>query len=228
MDFTFLIKNIVSAMMMPLTISIIFALISLWYMHINHLKRAKNFLLFSIIWISLLSYKPVAYYLLQPLEQSYPKLETVPNNIEYILLLGGNKTTRTWEALRLYQQKPSLKLITSGYLGQAQAIKTLLIESGIPKESILMQANPKDTIEEAKALKKRLGNQPFILITSAYHIPRAMEIFKKEGLTPTPAPTDIQIEKNEFFTSPKGRYLAYTERAWHEYIGILWLKIRGE
>jgi hypothetical protein len=54
-----------------------------------------------------------------------------------------------------------------------------------------------------------------------------MQIFKNEGLTPTPAPTDIQIEENDFFTSPKGRYLAYTERAWHEYIGLLWLKVRG-
>jgi len=227
MDFTFLIKKMVSAMMMPFTIGVIFALIALWYIHKNRTQKAKFFLSLSLIWITLISYKPVAYYLLQPLEQSYPKLEKVADNIEYILLLGGNKKARTWEALRLYQQKPSLKLITSGCLGQAQAMKTLLIESGVPKESILMQPNPRDTIEEAQALKKRLGEQPFILITSAYHIPRAMEIFKKEGLTPTPAPTDIQIEKNDFVTSPKGQYLAYTERAWHEYIGLLWLKIRG-
>ena len=227
MDITFLIKKIVSAMMMPLTIGVIFALIALWYIHKNRTQKAKLFLSISLVWITLISYKPVAYYLLQPLEQSYPKLKTIPNNIDYILLLGGDKKARTWEALRLYQQKPSIKLITSGSKGQAQAIKKMLIESGIPQKSILMQKKPKDTIEEAKALKKRIGKQPFILITSAYHIPRAMQIFKNEGLTPTPAPTDIQIEENDFLTSPKGRYLAYTERAWHEYIGILWLKVRG-
>ena len=54
-----------------------------------------------------------------------------------------------------------------------------LIESGIPKEDIIIHNTPKDTKEEAIKIKELLGDERFILITSASHMPRSMAIFKK-------------------------------------------------
>ena len=224
-DIGFLIKDIISALLMPLSIGLILGVVALWYVHKSNLKKAKFFLFTSLVWISLLSYRPLSYFALEPLETSYAKLETIPKNTHYILLLGGDKNNRTWEGLRLYHKIPNAKIITSGYKQQAQKVKKLLVESGVPAKDILMQTEPKDTKEEAIAIKKRLGKQNFILVTSAYHMPRSMAIFKTEGLTPIPAPTDFQDE-NSFIATPKGRHLVQTERAWHEYIGLLWVKIK--
>ena len=224
LDIGFLVKNIISALLMPLTIGTLFGVIALLYLHFDNPKKAKKFMLFSIVWISLLSYKPVSYFLLEPLEKSYPKLENIPNNVTHILILGGDKNNRTWEGLRLYHKIENAKIITSGYKGQAQKIKELLVDSGVPTKDIFMQSKPKDTKEEAIAIKKRLADKPFILVTSAYHMPRSMAIFKTEGLNPIPAPTDFQ-KNNIFLSIPQGSHLGNSEHAWHEYIGLLWVKL---
>jgi len=218
---------------MPLSIGLILALVGIWYLYKNKIKKAKIFIIISIIWIATISYKPFANMLLEPLETQYSKLTNIPKNVHYILLLGGDKKNRAWEALRLYQKIPNVKIITSGYSpngGVPSAIKTakLLENSGVKKSDIIMQPKPRYTKEEAIAIKKRLKDKPFILITSAYHMPRAIKIFKQSGLNPIPAPTDFKIEKiNPFYSHPEAKWLARTERAWHEYIGLLWLKING-
>ena len=62
---------------------------------------------------------------------------------------------------------------------------------GVSKYNILMQEEPRDTEEEALYVKRIVKNKPFILVTAAYHMPRAMELFKKEGLSPIAAPTNF-------------------------------------
>jgi len=229
----FTITKILSALIMPLSIGLILGLLGLWYMYQNHIKKAKIFLTISLIWIAIISYTPFANMLLKPLETQYSRLTTIPKDVHYILLLGGDRKNRAWEAIRLYHQISNAKIITSGYApngGTPSAIKTakLLEESGVKKEDILIQPKPRYTQEEAIAIKKRLGNKPFILVTSAYHMPRAMKIFKKIGLNPIPAPTDFRIRNiNEFYTYPKGKRLLFTEQAWHEYLGLLWLKLKN-
>ena len=225
-DIGFILKQAVSALIMPLSIGLLLAIVALLYLHKNKIKKAKVLLSIASLWILLISYKPFSFYLLKPLESQYPKLTKIPNNIHYVLLLGGDKNNRTWEALRLYYQRSNIKLITSGNKGQAQRIKDLLLESGIPNKDILMQTTPKDTIEEAIEIKKRLKDEPFILITSAYHMPRSMTIFKQADLNPIPAPTDFQ-DNIQFWSRPQGKNILSTERAWHEYLGLLWLKIRN-
>jgi len=224
-DIGFLVKNTLSTLLMPLTMGIVFGLIALWYLHKNRLKRAKIFLTLMLLWIVLFSYRPIAHLALEPLETQYSKLDTIPKNVHYILLLGGDKNNRTWEGLRLYHKIPNAKIVTSGCKHQAQKIKQLLVDSGIPEKDILMQTEPKDTKEEAIAIKKRLGKEKFFLVTSASHMPRSMAIFKTEGLNPIPAPTAFQ-DKNAFNSPPQGKYLNQTERAWHEYLGLLWAKIK--
>jgi len=229
----FLIKKIISMMLMPLTLGIIFMLIALFFLYKENRKKAKQYLKFSILWIALISYAPFANLMLYPLEKIYPKLEKIPPNIEYILLLGGDKEKRTWEALRLYHKLPNVKIITSGYalhdqISEAYKTAKLLSESGVKKSDILTQSNVKDTQEEAKEMKKRVGEKAFILVTSAYHMPRAMRFFQQEGLNPIPAPADFNNpDEDGIFSVFQSKQLQKTEHAWHEYLGLLWMKIKA-
>ena len=219
---------------MPLSIGIILGLIALTLLYFYHIKKAKKYLALSLFWLLLITWAPFATLLLKPLENMYPKLEIIPKNIEYILLLGGDRERRAWEALRLYHQIPNVKIITSGYslhdkLSDAEKTSSMLNNSGILKEKIFMQSMAKTTFEEAQHMKKRVGKKPFILITSAYHMPRSMMIFKKAGLNPIPAPTDFNdVNESGFFSILTSKHLEHTEHAWHEYMGLLVYKLQGK
>ena len=90
----------------------------------------------------------------------------------------------------------------------------------------MIYPKPKDTREEAKNIKNILRNERFVLVTSAYHMQRAMIIFESEGMKPIPAPTDFLIKDSDTAISlPDGYSLQKTEKAWHEYLGIFWAKI---
>ncbi len=234
MEFAFILKKIISAMVMPLSIGLFLALIGLILLYINRVKSAKIFLTVSILWIALISYNPFSNSLLKPLESTYQKLQTIPPDVKYILLLGGDMENRAWEVLKLYHQIPKSKIITSGYEGSLkipEAIRTaeILSKIGIPIDDIIIHSKPKDTKEEAMKIKEILGEQPFILVTSAYHMPRAIALFQKEGLNPIAAPSDFKIQtKSKLLSLPSGGNLQKTEIAWHEYLGILWGKLRGQ
>jgi uncharacterized SAM-binding protein YcdF (DUF218 family) len=75
--------------------------------------------------------------------------------------------------------------------------------------------------------KSLIGDEPFILVTSATHMPRAMMLFESLGLNPIPAPTNFyKTESNSFFIAPEVESFNISRIAIHEYIGILWSKIR--
>ncbi len=233
LGFGFILKKVISAIFMPLSIGLILGVVSLWYFSKKNIKRAKIFLTISLLWIFLVSSLPFATFIIKPLESQYPKLNKIPKDIKYILLLGGGKEYRGWEALRLYNAISNSKIITSGYpsiSSSSGAIATakFLEKVGVKKDDILMQIKPKDTEEEVIAIKSRLKDKPFIVVTSAYQMPRAMILFKKYGLNPIPAPTDFKARGgfDIFLHTPKGKYLFITEQAWHEYLGLLWLKFK--
>ena len=234
MSIAFTLKKVISGLVMPLSIGLIFALVGLYYLYKNSYKKAKIFLTFSILWIAFISYSPISNILLTPLETKYSKLENIPKDVKHILLLGGDLQNRGWEALRLYHKIPNSKIITSGYEGSKkipEAIRTanILMELGIPAKDIIIHPKPKDTKEEVIKIKKVLKDTPFILITSHYHMPRAMALFNKEGLYPIAAPTnELRKGYSKFLSIPNGNNLKQTEIALHEYIGLLWSKLRNQ
>lgn len=231
-ELSFLIKKIISVGLMPLSLGVTLALIALWQLYQNNIKATKTYLSISILWIFLISYAPFANLMLAPLEKSYSKLETIPLDIEYILLLGGDRKNRAWEALRLYQKIPHVKIIASGHslhdkISDADKAAKLLEESGINNEDILTQKKAKDTLEEALYMKMRVGTKPFILVTAAYHMPRAMNMFQQVGLHPIAAPANFNNpNESSIFTIFQAKQLRKTEKAWHEYLGLLFFEIK--
>ena len=106
------------------------------------------------------------------------------------------------------------------------------VSPGINPESILMETQSKDTAEQAVNIRKIVGNAPFIMVTSASHMKRAVGMFRRQGLQPIPAPTDYWVATDhalspaDFFPSPDN--LRKLQIALHEYMGIGWAKLRGQ
>ena len=77
-------------------------------------------------------------------------------------------------------------------------------------------------------MQKLVGNQAFILVTAAYHMPRSMALFKKLGLHPIAAPTNFLVKEKDWFDILNEKALLNFEVALHEYIGLLWYSIKGD
>ena len=238
--------------MMPFSIGMLLLFIGIVLLFKNKRIKASLFLSFSFVWLFVIAYSPFANAFLYPYEHNYPTLQQAPKNIAYIYVLGSGHHTdasqpitsqnseiasvRLNEAIRLYHQlKEQPTIIVSGYSGLydptsgAQMQKELAIVLGVKADKLHMESTPKDTQEEAEAAKKYIGNAPFILVTSASHMKRAVIFFKHEGLSPIPAPTNhlAQMTHPHYINIFDVDALRKTDMAWHEMLGLLWQKIKG-
>ncbi len=244
----FFLKKFIAGFLMPLPIALILVCVSLFFLYKKVYFKSKVFLFLSLFWLFLFSYSPIANRLLSPLESSYKALKTIPE-VKYIVVLGsGHRTNeelsitsqlnttainRFLEGYRLYKNLPNSKLVFSGYEGKditphAIMQEKLALELKIDKENIITISKPKDTKEEALAIKELLKDEKFILVTSASHMKRTMFIFKNLNLNAIPAVTNHLVKDNgEFLSRPSAFNLYKSEVAFHEYIGILWEKIKA-
>jgi uncharacterized SAM-binding protein YcdF (DUF218 family) len=98
---------------------------------------------------------------------------------------------------------------------------------GVPAEKLIPENHAKDTYGNATEVQPIVKDQPFLLVTSAVHLPRAMLIFQKLGMKPIPAPGDFRYSTRyilyDFF--PTGDNLTNMEAAVHEYIGLAYLHL---
>lgn len=248
----FILKKAVSIFLMPLSIGVMLIVFALILININKIKKAKLMLILSIVWLFIFSYSPFVNLLLKPLESKYPTLHQAPQEIKYIYILGHGHDTdksqpitsqlsetavvRLNEGIRLYKQlQGNVKIIVSGYSGlydptpHALMQEKLAIALDVSKDHIIVHPKAKDTQEEALAAKNLLRDEPFILVTSASHMTRALKFFTYEGLNPIPAPTNHLASTQhpnytDFFSSEA---LEKSHIVFHEILGLIWQKIKG-
>lgn len=248
----FLLKKFVSMFLMPLPIGVFFIVLAFIFLYKNKVKKAQMMLALSILWLFIFSYAPVANTLLHSIESKVPTLHKAPEDIKYIYVLGGGHHTdenlpitsqvvetsvvRLNEGIRLYHQLNSkAKIIVSGYHGlydsteHAVMQKKLAMSLGITENALILYLGTRDTQEEAQAGKVLLGLEPFILVTSASHMTRAVNFFKDEGLTPIPAPTNhlASIKHPNYTDFFSSHALMKSRIVFHEVLGMLWQKIKG-
>ena len=79
-------------------------------------------------------------------------------------------------------------------LPEGEFLREEAIKLGIPKKDILLTENVENTDQEAKAIKKlfSIDNPKIILVTSAFHMPRAQLVFEAAGLNVIPFPVDFK------------------------------------
>jgi uncharacterized SAM-binding protein YcdF (DUF218 family) len=153
--------------------------------------------------------------------------------------LSVSGLARLTEAVRLLRVLPDARAIISGpgYLHQPErpthAAMVLRAAESLgfdPRRATLIE-NAIDTEEESLAVKRLVGTEPFALITSAWHLPRTMALFRHAGLTPLPCPADYsaragdELEWRDFLWDTES--LGRSTWAVRERIGYLWIWLRG-
>lgn len=248
MEFGFILKKTLSYFLEPFGMVLALFLIGLYFLFTKNERKAKVFLSLGFVIMFLYSYQPFSNFLVANLENQYPKYD-YKSEVKYIHVLGSGHNTdseqplssqvgdagvkRDIEGLIIHLRTKKSKIIFTGYEGEtnisnAQMNANLAKALGIKEENMLVNPSPKDTQEEAIFIKSIVGKESFVLVTSATHMPRAMMLFQSLGLNPVAAPTNFYKEKfGEYFKAPSIEYFRRSEIAVHEYIGILWSKLKA-
>lgn len=254
----FLFKKIAASLLAPLPICVMAVVAGLLLMRFTRLRKSGTaFIITGVATLTLLSTTPVANALIATLENQYPAyIDRHPASlpVNYVVVLGGghvadptipvtsqiNPATlaRLSEGIRLHQQIPGSRLLLSGgtYFGikpEAETMRAMALLLGVDARALVIDAESRDTKEQAEKVKILVGNASFLLVTSASHMPRSMALFNGQGLSPIAAPTHHtvrddggQLGPRYFF--PNGYALRMSEQAIHEYLGITWAKLRGQ
>ena len=239
--------------LMPLPLVLFFILLGLIFMLLWLRKLAAAALLCSMA-VLLVFGSGLPARRLRSLERAYPPLrleqlaEAERQQIKFVAVLGNTHVSdpgvpetgqlgpaslyRLIEGIRLHRELPDSWLVVSGgpCPGDAAANAVLVGRTarqlGVDGGRLVIEDRPRDTAEEAKLLKPLLKDAPFILVTSAAHMPRAMRIFQNEGLRPIAAPTDFIVKDRQQLTSaslmPSAANLELSEQVIYEWLGSLW------
>ncbi len=150
--------------------------------------------------------------------------------------LNDAAMARLGEGLRLHRLVPGTRMIFTGAafsdsVSQGEITSRAAAELGVTPTEMIVDSGPRDTEEEAHAVASIVGRDRFILVTSASHLPRAVALFRKVGLDPIPSPADYHSGNPAGFQLvelyPNARSIDALDRALHEYLGLLWARLRG-
>ena len=77
---------------------------------------------------------------------------------------------------------------------EGEYLRDVAIKYGVPRKNILLTENVQNTDQEAKSVKKILtiDAPKVILVTSAFHMPRAQKVFEAVGIRIVPFPVDFR------------------------------------
>lgn len=185
--------------------------------------------------------------MLGTLERQFPPLsENAIPPVDYIVVLGSgfaprngipvtgaldpDGLARVVEGIRLMKKIGSARLVLSGgapegKIPSAVGYRELALQLGVADSSLVVLDKPLDTNSEATEIATLLGQAPFILVTSAYHMPRAMRLLQTAGVHPIPAPTGQRVNDSTSWgwrrLLPTSNGLRKTEQALHEYLGFI-------
>ncbi len=191
---------------------------------------------FMALSLYLMSIEPVKDFLYKPLEESYPVPKEVKGDV--IVVLGGDSYNTG------VLQEASLKRLLTGFVlhketgkpiilsggskvinspPEAQGMKSMLLSLGVDKRSIITDVRSTTTRENARFTKELMLKRNYksaIIVTSAYHMKRAIRSFEREGIKALPYPTDFKrdMRYNLYSFIPKTSTLHDSSKAIREYI----------
>lgn len=210
-------------------------------------------------------FTPLAEILMANLERPYPPMmhPDASSGIRTIVVLSGygednpsfpvtsnvssETLARMVEGIRLYRELPGAKLVLSGGVprGDDKPVASLMADfgkaMGVEVRDIIVEGRSLTTYENLVEVQKIIGAAPFILVTSACDLPRAMAVARKLGMKPVAAPAGIWAVQHypagiswrqwggklvDSIAKPSTERLRYLQWANHEYLGYLWYWMR--
>ena len=197
---------------------------------------------------------PVAAWVSAPLENRFPRPQTLPERVDGIIVLGGavdpvatarrgipslnSAAERMTEFVRLAKKYPDARLMFSGGSGrlgalpsftEADAARLFFAQQGLDAGRVLFENKSRNTYENvafSKALAHPRSGQIWLLISSAEDMPRSVGIFRKVGWPIVAVPVAYKSDMPNSYTL--GDNLFQLDHAAHEWLGLVVYYLTGK
>lgn len=246
----FIVKKIITSLILPPGIFVLMVILcGLIFLFRRGSRKAGLFCVSIAVCIWATAVHPASDALLQRLEHGFP----VPQNPrgDVIILLGGgaygdapdmtglgfpagDSAARIITAVRL-QRALNIPVLVSGGSGflskkpEAPITRRLLIDLGVPEHMVITEDRSRDTFENARYSVEICKNYKLsrpIVVTSAYHMERAVLSFEKNKMRVTPYPAGFKTGKGSLPDwedyLPSSDAQANFVLAAKEYLGLVW------
>ncbi len=224
----------------------------------RHPVHARKLTVAAVLLLALTGFKTLPDALLSPLENQYPEWATDDNLSRYagVVILGGalesgrlseyhqqplltSSAERMTMAVALWRRNPQLRLVFTGGEGElfgsgpseAERALRFFDSMGVPRSALTMETRSQSTYENAVFTLELPGldaQRPWLLLTSAWHMPRSLATFKKAGWNVTPYPVDFRTGGITPLSSYNlGEGAERWELLLHEWLGIAAYRLSG-
>jgi uncharacterized SAM-binding protein YcdF (DUF218 family) len=233
----------------------LFALLLGLFLSGTRFKRIGKFCVsVAILFALTITFVPIGAYMTKTLEDRFPLPASLPERIDGIVVLGGvvdpvmsasrdtisigGAAERVTVSAKLAHDHPEARLIFSGGSAsiirqdhkEADYVAELYGALGISADRLMLEREARNTWENAKYTMDMAAprqGENWVLVTSAFHMPRAVGAFRRVGWELIPYPVDYGIAQSLSFPAPlsfSGGLNSITN-AGHEWIGLIayWL-----
>ena len=238
----------------PVNLAIILLLAGLLLLALGWRRTSVTLLGTAAFWLVLCVWTSFGALLVTPLENRFAR-PALPERVAGIVVLGGgfegginlvrggyelnSGGDRYVEAAVLARRFPEAKIVISGGSGalmlegedDASTALRLMQALGVQRERLVLEGRSRNTYENALFTKELVTPAPdetWLLVTSAFHMPRSMALFRKAGFAVQPWPVDYRTSGAEgigFFTDNPVDSLQTSTLGIREWIGLVayWL-----
>ncbi|RFC65118.1 YdcF family protein [Fulvimarina endophytica] len=241
----------------PLVAIILVALAGWLAFALRRRRTAKGLFALSALMLALVSLSPLGLAMTAYLENRFERPAVMPAKVDGIVVLGGSFDTRVARtrglvelneaadratvSMALARDYPDAKVLFSGGVAAAfsddipetQSAEQFYLSLGLDANRLILDGEARDTFENAqraKALADPRPGETWLLVTSAYHMPRAVGCFRQVGFDVVPYPVDYRTPAGADVWRPSTattRNLEKVHFAIREYLGLLAYRLAG-
>lgn len=206
--------------------------------------------------VIIIGFLPVGEWLISPLERRFPANTALPLEAEGIIVLGGALSpvlSEAWQQPQLNESAdrltnfyylanlyPNAHLVFSGGSGsltqqtakEADSAFNLFNQLNLKDRAIIYESTSRNTVENVGNTKALLNPSPdddWILVTSAFHMPRSVGIFCQQQWSVTPYPVDHRSQRFSLLrlNFDFARNLTLLKIAMREWVGLVAYRVMG-
>ena len=232
---------------------LLLALLGAWWWHRRRPALSRGLVALCALFLAALGGLPLVHWCAAPLEQRFPSA-LQPGKVDGIVVLGGAldlegtldlnqpalnaAAERMTAAVALTRRYPQAKLLFSGGSGllrehsynESQVAQALFESLGVDPSRALYEDRSRNTWENALYSKKLANPGPgetWLLVTSAWHMPRAVGCFRKAGWIVVPYPVDYVGNNAQLLGFDAGAQIEDLGRVEREWIGLIAYYLMG-
>ncbi|MEW6642816.1 MAG: YdcF family protein [Pseudomonadota bacterium] len=221
-------------------------------------RGGRRLLAIAVVVLLLVGYSPLSTLLLLPLTERFPAWQSDGRDPDGVIVLGGTinpdisvargsveleaSGERVLAMLQLARRFPRARIVFTGGSGnltaapipEAPIAGRLLDEFGVARDRVILESRSRTTDENAVFTRELLTPKPgerWLLVTSAFHMPRSVAAFRAAGFDVEPYPVDWGLRGWSDALVPMdtlGQGLRRADLALHEWMGLIAYRLSGK